>query len=101
MEDRFIKGESMHGETVSYFVYEGTIAYMERTIRRLWVLCIIIFLAFVGSNVAWMYYESGFETVETTVTQEAYSDGDSTAVVNGNGAGVINYGGEGETNSNH
>lgn len=74
----------MHGETVSYFVYEGTIAYMERTIRRLWVLCIIIFLAFVGSNVAWMYYESQFTTNEQRVEQEV-DTGDGSAVVTGIG----------------
>lgn len=87
MGDLYFKGESMHGETVSYFVYEGTIAYMERTIRRLWVLCIIIFLAFVGSNVAWMYYESQWEVVESTSqdVRQNIDTGDGDAVITGIG----------------
>ena len=57
------------------WLFESTTARLERTIRRLWILCIIIFIAFVGSNIYWIYYESQFEDV--TVTQEATADGDS------------------------
>ena len=64
----------MEKETmVPYIVHEGVMARMERTIRRLWVLCIIMFLAFIVSNGLWLYYESQWETVETTeqtVTQD-------------------------------
>lgn len=57
------------------WLFESTTARLERTIRRLWILCIIIFIAFVGSNIYWIHYESQFEDV--TVTQEATADGDS------------------------
>ena len=68
-------------ESVPYLVHEGILVRQERTIKRLWILCIIIFLAFVGSNAAWIYYESQWEVVETT-TQEVKqeietSDGDN------------------------
>lgn len=57
-------------DSVPYIVFESTTARLERTIKRLWVLCIVVFLAFVISNCAWIYYESQWETVETTeVTQ--------------------------------
>lgn len=66
---------------VPYFVHEGAMARQERTIKRLWILCIIIFLAFVLSNAAWIYYESQWAVVQTnseTVEQNIDSgDGDS------------------------
>lgn len=63
---------------VPLFVHEGMLARQERTIRRLWVLCLVIFLAFVGSNAAWIYYESQF--VDEVVTQD---------VDTGNGAAYV------------
>lgn len=53
---------------ISYAAHEGMMARMERTIRRLWVLCIILILLLAGTNAAWIYYENSFEDV--VVTQE-------------------------------
>ena len=47
MEKR--NNNSVHRETVPYIVYEGTIAHMERQIKRLWILLIIAVIALVGS----------------------------------------------------
>lgn len=55
-------------ESVSYYVHEEMMVRQERTIKRLWILCIIIFIAFVLSNAAWIYYESQWEVTETTTT---------------------------------
>ena len=43
-------------------------ARSERTVKRLWATIILLILLFVGSNAAWLYYESQFEDV--VVTQE-------------------------------
>ena len=59
--------------TIPYFVHEGEMARMERVNRRLWILCLVIFLALVGTNAGWIYYESQFEDVSTTVTQDVDS----------------------------
>ena len=53
---------------ISYAAHEGMMARMERTIRRLWILCIILIMLLAGSNAAWIYYETSFEDV--VVTQE-------------------------------
>lgn len=53
---------------VPYIVHEGIVARMERTIRRLWLLCIIVFVAFVVSNALWIYYESQWEVVQETTS---------------------------------
>ena len=47
-----------------------TSAY-ERINKRIWILCIIIFLTCVGTNTGWLYYVSQFDDVITTeITQE-------------------------------
>lgn len=66
--------ENMIDEKIKWFI-EGNFVRLERTIKRLWILCIIIFLAFVLSNACWIYREFQFEDI--VVTQEATSDGDS------------------------
>lgn len=68
---------------IPYIIHEGAMARQERTIRRLWILCLVIFLAFVGSNAAWIYYESQF--TEEIVTEEITQDVDT-----GNGAAIVN-----------
>lgn len=45
-------------EPVSFVVFESTKATMERTIRRLWILILVLVIMLVGTNVAWIYYES-------------------------------------------
>lgn len=59
----------MEEKTVPYFVHEGIMARMERTIRRLWILCIILIILLAVTNGAWIYYESQFVD-EVTVTQD-------------------------------
>lgn len=54
--------------TISYAAHEGMMVRMERTIRRLWILCIILIILLAGTNAAWIYYENSFEDV--VVTQE-------------------------------
>lgn len=73
-------------EPIPYIVYEGTMVRFERTIKRLWILCIIMFTALVISNGMWVYYESQFTTVETVETVEQdVNTGDGTAMVTGKG----------------
>lgn len=55
-------------KVVSQYFHEGTVAMMERTIRRLWITTILLIVLLVASNGAWLWYESQFEYF--TVTQE-------------------------------
>ena len=47
-------------QTVPYIVHEADMARQERTIKRLWILLILLIVLLVGSNVAWIAYESQF-----------------------------------------
>ena len=46
----------------------------ERTIKRLWIIIILLIVLLFGSNAAWIYYESQWETVETTIEAEQIAD---------------------------
>ena len=79
---------------------ELIVAVMERQVKRLFILCLVIFIALVASNAAWLYYENQFEDVTTSVTQETSADGGGSAVINGENAGAVFYG-ESKTDSNN
>ena len=75
---------------VPYIAYEGTQARLERTNRRIWILCIILIIALLGTNAGWIWYEAQF--VDTEVSQEVDTgNGDATVI------GVGDYNGESET----
>lgn len=49
--------EKRENVSVPYLVHEGVLARMERTIKRLWILCIVLIVLFVGTNAGWLYNE--------------------------------------------
>lgn len=55
-------------EPVPYVVHEADMARQERTIKRLWILLLVLVVLFVGSNGWWIWRESQFEDI--TITQE-------------------------------
>ena len=55
---------------VPYIAHEGAVARLERVIKRLWVLAIALIIILCASNAAWIWWESQYETIETTLTQE-------------------------------
>lgn len=73
---------------------EMYLAMLERTIRRLWVLSLVSIFLLVGSNIAWIYYESQFEDsiTETTTSVDAQSDSGNATGIIGDGNEVINDG---------
>lgn len=76
-------------EIMPIAVHESVMSRMERTIKRLWILCIILIGVLVATNAGWIYYESQFITEETTVEQEIDTgDGDATVI----GVGDYNNG---------
>lgn len=58
--------------TSDEFKEERGMALAERTIERLWILTILLVILLVGSNGAWLYYESSFE--DTVITQDIQQD---------------------------
>lgn len=53
------------------YIHDAYMSMAERTIRRLWILCILIFICLVISNTLWIYHESQYDTIEQEVSQES------------------------------
>ena len=59
---------------------------LKKTTKRWFVVSIILLIALVGTNVAWLIYESSFDTVTETQTVEQHQEDTD----NSNMSGVIN-----------
>ena len=59
-------------EQIPYIVHEGAMSRMERVNKRLIAIIVLLIVLLVGSNIAWLVYESQFEmcNVEQDVDQE-------------------------------
>ena len=72
---------------------ELAFAFLERMVKRLWITTLILIFMLVGTNAAWLYYESQWETVESwEITQE--NEGGYNNYI-GNDGDIVN----GETNN--
>ena len=76
---------------VSFVAFESVCTRFERTIKRLWILVIILTVLLVGTNCAWLWYESQFQYVETS-TESYEADATDGGVAIANGDGVVNNG---------
>lgn len=84
---------------VPYLVHEGDMSRLERQLKRLWIVILVLIFLLVGTNCAWLWYESQFETVETV--EEIVVDADENGIANyiGNDGDIIN--GEGYSKENN
>lgn len=87
-------------ETVDYFIYRLETGRWRKAAKAWMWAAIVVFAAFVISNIYWIYYENQFEDEVITMTQEANTDGGGNASVNGVASGNIYYG-ESETDNNN
>lgn len=55
---------------IPFIAFESEMARQERTIKRLWIVILVLIALLAGTNGAWIYYESSFEEEVITVTQE-------------------------------
>lgn len=58
-------------ENVPYIVYESSMARIERQIKRLWIIVLVLIAMLVATNGAWILYESQMEAIYQEVTQES------------------------------
>lgn len=81
---------------MGYVTNEATndliVGVMERQVRRMFIIIVILLIGLIGTNLGWIIYESQFDTY--TITQE--TEGEDNVRVSGITNGDINYG-ESET----
>ena len=84
-------------EQIPFISFESALARLERTNRRLFILCIILILLLLAKNIGWLYWENQFTTTESTEVSQDIDTGNGNANITG--IGDIVYG-ESETESN-
>lgn len=84
----------MNDHSVPYIVHESEVARLERIIKRLWILVIIVFITLIATNAYWIWNESQYVD-EISVSQDI-DTGNGTAVFSG--TGDVSYG-ENKANS--
>lgn len=65
---------------IPYFVAEGMIDRQSATIKKLWIMCLVLIILLVGSNCAWLYYESQYEYYNEVDQDIDSGDGDMTVI---------------------
>lgn len=78
--------ENMKKEVKEETLALEMLSELKKTTKRWFVVSIILLIALVGTNVAWLIYESSFDTVTETQTVEQHQEDTD----NSNMSGVIN-----------
>ena len=67
--------------SVSYVVHESALARAERTIKRMWMTCLVLIALLVATNVMWIWYNNQFKDVTTQIRSETVADNGGNAAV--------------------
>lgn len=62
-------------EQIPYVAYESALTRADRTNKRLWILCIILSVMLVLTNIGWVVYESQFTDEYVSIEAEQETDG--------------------------
>ena len=78
---------------IPYFVHQDDMNKLDQSHKRIekWLVgfAVALFVALVGTNAYWIYYENQFQDV-VTETYTAETDQGGTAIANGDGSVEIN-----------
>ena len=77
---------------VPFFVHEGEVTRLERINKRLWIAVLVVFAAFVLSNLAWIIYENQYTDVEYSYQVDQESQQSNTYTNNRVTIGGVTYG---------
>lgn len=83
------------------YIHDAYMSMAERTIRRLWIIIILLIILCATSNVAWVIYEDQFQTVECSdveAMQNIKADENGNVTIN-DGVTVENVDSSTESNS--
>lgn len=74
--------EEKREATIPFYAVESMLDRQGLTIKRLWIICILLIVLLVGTNALWLWYENQweyYEEVEQDVEAEM-EDGDFTVI---------------------
>lgn len=80
-------GTDKNPDNVPYIAHESAMARSERNSKRLWIIILVLIVALIGTNLAWIICENSFEDYviaeEYDVEQDADGGGDNNSIING------------------
>lgn len=80
-------GTDKNPDNVPYIAHESAMARSERNSKRLWIIILVLIVALIGTNLAWIICENSFEDYviaeEYDVEQDADGGGDNNSITNG------------------
>lgn len=79
-------------DTISLVAHESAMARQERTIKRLFIIIILLIVLLVGTNAAWIWYEAQFEEVIATSVEQQIDSETGNAYVAGIGDVAVGEG---------
>lgn len=74
---------------------------LERTNKRMFIIILLLVILLVGTNMAWLWYESQFETIETYEEVIVDSEGGGNANYIGEDGDIYNGEGNGQEEDNN
>ena len=81
-------GEKRTPSAVPYQVLQDFKEMSTATIKRLWILIVVLSLFLVGSNIAWLYAWSSYDYISEEIIVESEDGGDANYI--GNDGTIIN-----------
>ena len=60
---------------VPFAAHEASLARSERHNKRLWIVILVLIVALLGTNLAWIIYENSFD--DHVITQDVKQDADN------------------------
>ena len=80
-------GTDQNPDNVPYIAHESAMARSERNSKRLRIIILVLIVALISTNLAWIIYENSFEdyviTEEYDVEQDADGGGDNNSIIKG------------------
>ena len=83
-------GTDKNPDNLPYVAHEIAMAQSERNIKRLWIIILVLIVALIGTNLAWIICESQFEVVEETSTTITQDNADGYNNYIGNDGDIVN-----------
>ena len=64
-------------DNIPFVAHEADMSRMERTNKRLWIIVIVLIAVLLGTNGAWLWYESQFEYITEETIQNVDQDAEN------------------------
>lgn len=77
---------------VAYAAFEEMVTIHERHVKRLFIGLLVAIILLAASNMAWLWFWSGFDFSEETYSDDYYQTGDGRFNLNVGEQGDVSYG---------